>query len=118
MERDGRHIQFTLSAQLDNWCGWLGGLGNAIHGLPFHPTGSDGTMTAVRSHLSHREVFDMTPEDSDSRSVGFTPWYQDVVQRRQRLIDRIKDKEVFTTGEVALLVKVARRTVNKWFDYW
>jgi len=43
-------------------------------------------------------------------------WYQDFLERHDRLIARIEGKEVFSTAEVALLVKVAPRTVNKWFD--
>jgi excisionase family DNA binding protein len=36
-------------------------------------------------------------------------------ERRQR-VRQLKDKEVFSIGEVALLVCVSSRTVRQWFD--
>jgi hypothetical protein len=57
-----------------------------------------------------------TPTRVSRRAKDWVAWYQDIVIRRERLLDRIKGKEVFGTGEVALLVNVAPRTVNQWFD--
>ncbi len=57
----------------------------------------------------------MTPSDSfasEEQRRQMELWAE---ERRQH-VERLKDKEVFTTGEVALLVKVAPRTVVKWFD--
>src|SRR5262249_7005159 len=43
-------------------------------------------------------------------------WVARYQERRRQAIDRIKDREAFSTGEVALVVRVAPRTVRKWVD--
>src|SRR5262245_31627555 len=43
-------------------------------------------------------------------------WVRRQSERWRQAVERIKDKPEFTTGEVAMLVHVAPRTVVNWFD--
>src|SRR5262249_61456765 len=67
----------------------------------------------LREGYGVEEVAEPPPAPAPAQTPSsLESWAEEL--RRRRLA--LRDKEVFTTGEVALLCQVAPRTVVKWFD--
>jgi excisionase family DNA binding protein len=86
------------------------------HGMPLGELSPEGADAIAEEMEGMDPPASPTETQPLAQPVDPAAWYQDFVERRRQLIDRIRDKDAFSTGEVAWLVQVAPRTVNKWFD--